>query len=95
MRRAAKVDTNQAEIVEALRRAGASVFPTHTVGRGFVDLVCGFRGENYLIEIKDGSRPPSKRKLTTDEREFHQTWRGSVHVVESVDQALQLIGAID
>lgn len=93
MRRAARVDDNQPEIVAALRAVGATVEPLHFVGRGFPDIAVGYRGYNYLIEIKDGAKPPSKRRLTVDERDWHDQWRGQVTVVESVDQALKAIGA--
>ncbi|MHC4753292.1 MAG: hypothetical protein ACYTFW_25940 [Planctomycetota bacterium] len=63
------------------------------VGNGFPDIVVGYRGRNYLIEIKDGSKPPSKRKLTSDEREWHDTWRGAVYVANNTDEALEIIGA--
>jgi hypothetical protein len=89
--RKAKVDTNQKEITAALRRAGCTVQPLHTVGRGVPDLLVGFRGQNFLLELKDGSKRPSERKLTDDQQEWHQQWRGQVAVVESVDEALRLI----
>lgn len=92
--RAARVDDNQDEIKNALRDIGASVFVTSNVGNGFGDLVVGFRGVNYLLEIKDGSKPPSRRKLTPAEAKFHDEWRGQVDVVNSVDEALQVVGAI-
>lgn len=92
MRRAAKVDANQPEIVTALRGVGASVYPTHMVGRGFPDIVVGYRAQNFLFEIKDGSKPPSARNLTQAEIDFFDEWRGTVHVVNSVDDALTLIG---
>lgn len=44
MRRAAKVDDNQGEIVAALQRAGCSVQSLAGVGRGFPDLAVGFQG---------------------------------------------------
>jgi Holliday junction resolvase len=94
MRRAARVDANQNEIVNALRRAGASVAVTSHVGGGFPDVVVGFRGVNYLFEIKDGSKPPSKRRLTDDEQRWHDGWNGEVVVVNDVDEALKMIGAI-
>lgn len=93
MRRRAKVDGNQPEIVRALRDIGASVAHIHMVGAGIPDLIVGFRGINYLFEIKDGSLPPSKRKLTPDETQWHEDWRGHVHIIESVDDAYQAIGA--
>lgn len=91
-RRAAKVDANQPAIVAALRRAGASVTPLHMVGSGFPDLAVGYRGVNHLLEVKDGSKPPSARRLTDDEEEWHATWRGSVRIVSSVPEALAVLG---
>jgi len=93
MRRAAKVDDNQREIVQALRHCGASVMDTSAVGKGFPDLVVGWHGLNLLVEIKDGSKPPSHRKLTPAQVEFHGAWRGQVCVVTSVDEALALVSA--
>ena len=94
MRRAARTDANQNEIVQALRDVGASVAITSALGFGFPDIVAGYRGINYLIEIKDGAKSPSKRKLTEDEQEWHDLWRGAVIVVNDVDEALRAVGAI-
>ena len=52
MRRDAKVDQNQQEIITALRQIGASVYPLHFAGKGCPDLLVGFRGRNYLIFVK-------------------------------------------
>lgn len=92
MRRAAKVDDNQGEIVAALRRAGCSVQSLAGVGRGFPDLAVGFRGKNFFLEIKDGSKPPSQRRLTPDEESFHTSWRGHVTIVENIEDALKVVG---
>ena len=94
MRRAARIDSNQPEIVQALRDVGASVALTHQLGGGFPDLVVGYRANNFLIEIKDGSKPPSKRQLTEDEKDFHAAWRGKIEIANSVDEALYIIGAV-
>ena len=91
MRRAARTDANHSDIVAALRAIGATVTSTAAVGSGFVDVVAGYRGVNYLLEIKDGSKPPSARKLTDDELKWHQDWRGQAHVVETVDQAIKVV----
>jgi hypothetical protein len=91
--RACRVDANQKTIVEALRGVGATVTHTHMVGKGFVDIVVGYRRRNYLLEIKDPSQPKSKRVLTPDEKEWHDTWRGNAYVVETVSEALLVIGA--
>lgn len=90
--RAAKVDANQAEIVAALRKVGATVEPLHRVGGGCPDLAVGFRGANYLIEVKDGGKAPSARKLNPAQIEWHGSWRGAVAVASNVDDALAIIG---
>lgn len=60
---------------------GATVQPLHTVGRGCPDLLVGYGGTNYLLEVKDGLKSPSQRKLTPDEQTWHDEWRGHVTVV--------------
>ncbi len=87
-----RVDDNQAEIVEALRQVGCSVQHLHEVGRGCPDILVGFRGINYLFEIKDGSKIPSRQKLTPDEEKWHQLWKGRVITVNSADNAFKAIG---
>jgi Holliday junction resolvase len=96
MRRAAKTDRNQAEIVAALRKVGATVVSLAAVGSGVPDLLVGHKGGTYLLEIKDGTKPPSARELTPDQIEWHIEWRGGAcTVVNSVGEALAFIGAND
>ncbi len=90
--RAARVDANQAEIVDALRKVGCTVQPLHAVGQGVPDLLVGYRGNNVLIEVKDGSKPPSARKLTPDQVNWHGDWRGQVVVVQNVKEAFEAVG---
>lgn len=90
MRRAAKADRNQPEIVATFRRCGFAVAHTHAVGRGFPDLVVARHGWTALIEIKDGNKPPSARKLTPEEAEFHAHWPGEIHVINSPDEVVRL-----
>lgn len=95
MRRAAKVDDNQGEIVRVLRQFGVSVEHLHAIGRGVPDLLCGYRGLTHLLEVKDGSRAPSERRLTPDQQRWHASWRGRKPVVvESVDDALSVVGIL-
>lgn len=91
MRRAAKVDGNHSEIIKALRQIGASVADTSRIGQGFPDAVVGFRGKNFMLEIKNGELSPCRRKLTEDEKLFHERWCGSVHVVECVEEAINVV----
>jgi hypothetical protein len=92
MRRAARVDENQQEIVQALRKVGASVISLAAVGDDFPDIIAGIRNLNFLLEIKDGNKPPSRRKLRPGQRVFHATWQGQIAVVTSVDEALEIVG---
>lgn len=95
MRRAARTDANQPDIVKELRRAGASVAITASAGSGFPDLVVGYRGVNYLMEIKDPNQDTTHQKLTPDQEIFHGCWTGQISVVKTADQALKIIGAIE
>ncbi|MBI1924386.1 hypothetical protein HYR99_09060 [Candidatus Poribacteria bacterium] len=86
MRRDAKVDHNQREIVSALRQIGASVYPLHFAGNGCPDLLVGFRGKNFLMEVKT-----ERGRLNADQRTFHASWRGHVAVVKSASEAVSVI----
>lgn len=89
--RAAKVDLNQKSIVEALRKCGISVHSTASIGKGFPDLVAAnSTGKVWLIEVKG-----EKGKLTPEQIEFIAGWQGDVHIVRTVDDALQLVGEIE
>lgn len=91
MRRAARTDGNHAEVRDGLRAMGWSVFDTSALGAGFPDLVVGARGLNVLLELKDESQPPSRRRLTKAETKFFMSWRGQIDVVESLDEAIAAV----
>jgi hypothetical protein len=94
VRRAAKVDANQRQVVAALRGVGATVQLLHAVGEGCPDLLVGHLGVNYLLEVKDGQKPPSAQKLTPQQEIWHRDWRGHRVVVNSPEAALAAIGVI-
>ena len=96
MRHAAKVDANHAEVVAALRAVGAQVQSLAMVGAGCPDLLVAFRGAWYVLEVKDGAKPLSHRKLTPAELEWAHTFGDAapVFVVNSVDEALGAIEAV-
>jgi hypothetical protein len=91
--RVARVDANQAEIVEALREAGCFVQSLATIGKGCPDIMVGRGMKWHVMEIKDGTKPPSARKLTPDEERWHQRAKlfAPVHVVESAEQAIKIV----
>jgi len=90
MRRAARRDDNEKEIIAAMREAGAYVKQIND--EGLFDLLVSYRGETMLIEVKDGAKPPSARRLTDAEAKFHSEWPGSdLFIINSVEEALSLL----
>lgn len=95
MRRASKVDANQPEIVAALRKAGATVQHLHAVGQGCPDILVGWRGLTVLMELKDGSKPASARKLTPDQVRWRKEWNGGpIYTVTCSGAAIRLLSAM-
>lgn len=95
MRVAAKIDANQEQVVLALRAVGASVQTLAAVGKGVPDLLVGFQGKTLLLEVKDGRKPPSARRLTEDQLKWHGAWRGGpLAVVDGPDAALRMLGVL-
>jgi len=87
-----RTDANQKQIIELVRKLpGASITSTHTIGKGFPDLVIGYKGINYLIELKDGNKPKSQKKLTPDEVEFHMKWNGQIAICENFEDILKIL----
>lgn len=91
MRRAARTDRNHAEIVKALRAIGASVADTSGVGAGYPDLTVGYRDLTFCVELKDGQKPPSARKLTPAQVEFAKAWKGHWVCVTSAEDAVNVV----
>ena len=93
MRRAAKIDRNQKAIVEWLRTV-----PGVTVATGHDDIIVGFRGQNYWLEIKapdaistkTGKARPSS--LKPSQKKLLEEWLGQYSVVSTLDEILIIIG---
>jgi len=84
MRRAARVDANQEQIVSALRGAGAYVW---IIGLP-VDLLVGYKGHTFLVEIKTDS----KKRLTKLQADFFENWSGSTLCrIDNPEAALRMI----
>lgn len=90
----ARVDGNHGEIVAVLRDIGAKVQSLAAVGEGVPDLLVIYRGRPHLLEIKDGAKPPSARRLTPDQQRWHAAShaRGyDVPIVTNADEAIYAI----
>ena len=88
MRHAARKDDNKTAIVEGLRAAGHEVYDLKLP----VDLLVGIAGSPGVtlpMEIKDGAKPPSKRRLTDVQSRFIASWPAPVAVVTDLEGALR------
>jgi hypothetical protein len=93
MRLRARVDDNQSEIDEALVAMGWLVWPTHQLGNGFPDRIAMKAGRVVFLEVKDGRKSPSRRKLTPAEQVAHAEFAAfgvHIHVIETVEDLAQL-----
>lgn len=92
MRRAGRTDANQTAVVQALRNLGCSVAITSGAGNGLPDLLVGIHGETFLLELKDGDKVPSAKKLTPAEQFFVDNWKGRpVKIIESPEEAVNYV----
>ena len=85
--RAAKIDTNQPEIVKVLRSYGLSVASTASVGGGFPDIVVAFGNKTWCFEIKQPGE-----KVNPLQENFRRSWAGHYAVVETAEQVLRCVG---
>lgn len=88
MRRRARTDANQAEIVRQLREIpGVTVTILAQMGDGIPDLCVGYGKRTFLFEVK---RPGCK--LTLDEQHWHDAWRGHAAIVTCIEDCLREMG---
>ena len=85
LRRAARADDNQKDIVKALRK-----IPGVTVQCGHDDILVGCNGHTYWIEVKSGP----KAKLRPGQEKIKAEYTGHYAVCWTIDQILKEIGII-
>lgn len=86
-------DDNHREIADALEAAGWFVLDTSQAGNGCPDLFAAKGGVLVPIEVKDGAKKPSLRKLSEKEQKVHAAFAAkgvTVAVIETVEQAVGL-----
>lgn len=88
-----RTDRNHAEVMRDLRRLGYRVEDLSQLGGGVPDLLIGTQCRRLaLVEVKDGRKPPSERKLTSSQVQWHLTWtRWPVFVALSAADAHEKI----
>jgi hypothetical protein len=93
VRRAARRDTNHAQIARALEDLGYSVLDLSRVGEGCPDILVGgidrATGQRtaWLMEIKT-----ERGKLRPGQEAFRAAWRGPIATVRTVDEAFRVVG---
>jgi hypothetical protein len=87
-RRAARRDGNHQSLGDHLRKLGWSVLDLADAGDGVPDYAVAKDGWACLIECKDGSKPPSARKLTPKEQAVKDNWQGPYIVALSGEDAI-------
>ena len=88
-RRAAKVDDNQSEIVALFRKLGWTVLIISQL-KNCCDIIVSKSGRTVAIEIKDGAKPPSARKLSDGEVKFRNAWQGEYQLVICNDDVIAI-----
>ena len=89
-------DANHAEIVAALKAAGCSVVDLAAVGGGVCDLLVGYEGANYLLEVKNLARKGGAENAAgtfAKQAKFRREWRGQATVVNDAAGAVRYVTA--
>lgn len=77
-------DLNQAGIVKELRSIGCTVFVISATCK--IDIIVGWRGKNYLFEIKQ----PGK-ELRPKQKGLHASWKGQIDRAESFEDCMRIM----
>ncbi len=81
-----KIDSNHTEIVDQLFLCGCSVQSLATIGNGCPDILVGYKGYNFVFEIKT-----EKGKLNQRQKDWFHQWDGEVMVIRSIYDALEIM----
>ncbi|MEO9497674.1 MAG: hypothetical protein ABJG42_24585 [Vibrio splendidus] len=88
-RRAARVDDNQKAVVALFRKLGWYVLIVSQL-KNCCDIIVSKGGRTVAIEIKDGKKPASARKLSSGEEEFRDNWLGEWRLVETDNDVMKI-----
>jgi hypothetical protein len=82
-----QLDQNHKAIVAALTYSGALVADLSNAGGGIPDLLCGYRGTLFCVEVKS-----PKGSLSAKQKEFFAQWSEYPAVVmRTVDEAMDMM----
>lgn len=89
-----RTDVNQSEIVKVIRQLGGEWVDCTDAPKAGFDGLTIWRGRSLITEIKDGSKPPSARKLTENEEKTRAKCdaRGVPYLILlSADHAIEVL----
>ena len=86
---AKRKDDNQTEVVKEFEKLGYHVWLTFRL-TNCVDIVISKDKFTAAVEIKDGEKPPSKRKLTEGEIKFRAAFKGRYYLCESIEDVHEI-----
>jgi len=93
MPRAKRTDANHAAVRDKLREVGYIVHDLANLG---IPVDLGVQSPSgsipLFLEVKDGSKPPSKRKLTPAAQKWAELTKDQTKVVLSPQEALEACG---
>ena len=87
---ARRVDSNHAEVVGWFEDLHCSVINVSRTPCGF-DLVVGYGGLSICVEVKDGKKSPSRRKLSDTEKKVHDRWTGGARIVKDMQDVITTV----
>ena len=86
MRRNKKRDANEPEIIAILEFVFCTVYSLDKP----LDLLVGYRGRTFILEVKN---PEGKNRIEKDQQEFFDEWTGGAAlIVRTQFDALRAIG---
>lgn len=83
------MDDNQKEVVALFRKLGWYVLIVSQL-KNCCDIIVSKGGRTVAIEIKDGKKPASARKLSAGEKEFRDNWLGEWRLVETDNDVIKI-----
>ena len=92
--RANRIDSNQTELVTYFRAWGCSVLIIADL-KNCCDIIVSKSGRSIFVEIKDGSKPKSQRKLTEGEKKFKAESKGAWRLCENEKDADGIINELN
>ena len=94
MFRAARKDTNHAQIVGYFRKFGCSVADVSQI-KNMCDLFVSKNFKTVAVEIKDGARTQSEQALTAGEEKFAKSWKGIYVIVKDLSDVIAVVKGLE